>query len=148
MATDPIKALVKQSEIPSAFGEGNAESPVIDRQGRFVVYPYQIRDLISTARATVSTGTETALLTGASREFRDLVSISFANDSSAATSIDLRDATGGGIVASYQLPANTNVIVPLDVPIPQNAAGDTWTLDLPDITGTTITANGLFVRNV
>ena len=80
--------------------------------------------------------------------FHDLVYVKASNNSSVAVTVDIRDATTGGIVMTLDVPANGVVGVSTPVPIPQNAAADTWTADMGDITGTTCQVDALFIKNV
>ena len=91
---------------PTATLDGDRVSASFDSLGRQLVTHYQVRYLVKTAYVQLSNGTETTLLAGAAGAFFDLVSITCANTSSAAlgaatdVDIDIRDATGGGVVAS------------------------------------------------
>ena len=97
---------------------------------------------------SITTGTETTLLAGASGVYFDLVYAMLTNSSDAAVTVDLRSATGGGIQTSIRVPANGTAGVSLSTPIPQDTAADTWTADMPDVTGTTVTIGALFSREV
>lgn len=135
---------------PTAVGAGDRVSATFDDVGRLITYPYQVRDLIATARASVTTGIETTLLAGASGVFHDCVMITFANQSGAVVDVDIRDATGGGIVATLTIPADATVGWAPAVPYPQNTAADTWTFQNAgsDQSNTTIVATALFIKNV
>jgi hypothetical protein len=135
---------------PTAVGAGDVVKATFDDVGRLITYPYQVRDLIATAFASPSTGIETTLLAGAAGVFFDCIMVTFANQSSAAVDMDVRDATGGGVVASVTIPADSTTGWAPAVPYPQNAAADTWTVDNTgtDVSGTTVNVTGLFVRNV
>jgi hypothetical protein len=133
---------------PSAVAGGDRVASTYDDLGRQVMRPVQVRDLVQTAYATLTTGTETTLFAGVSGVFFDLIYLMATNNSDAAVTTDIRSATGGGIVTSVRVPANGTAGVSLAVPLPQDVAADTWTADLPDITGTTVTIGALFSREV
>ena len=131
---------------------GDILYPSYDRGGRQLMTPYQVRDLVATASASPTYGTETTLLAGVAEAFFDLVEISCANASAQAFSVELRDATGGGVVKNFSIPTRDTKTVQFPVPVPQNARADTWTVkitnpvtDQPD-PGVTITAT--FIKNI
>ena len=70
------------------------------------------------------------------------------NISDAAVTVDLRSETAANIMASIRIPANGTAGISTPVPLPQNTAAATWTADLPDITGTTVTLSTLFSKEV
>lgn len=147
----PIKVGgIARTANPSAVGAGDRVAATFDDVGRQVVYPYQVRDLISTAYATLSTNTETNLLAGVSGVFLDLVYVAFANTSAGAVDIDIRDSLAAGILATITVPADATAGWAPVVPIPQNEAANSWTVDFntADVSGTTVFVNALFIRNV
>ena len=115
-----------------------------DLQGRQITIPYVVREAIVTAHASVTTGTNTTLISGDVATRLDLVQIGFSNNSDAATTVTLSD--DGTTVRVYPVPANTANEFQYQIPIPQNAKGGNWQVDLPDITGTTITVRAIFVK--
>lgn len=135
---------------PAAVAAGDRVSATFDKLGRQLVIPYQIRDLIATARASVTTGAETTLLAGAASTFHDCAMITFANQSTAVVDVDIRDATGGGIVATITVPADNTAGWAPAIPYPQNVSADTWTFQNSgtDQSNTTIVATGLFIKNL
>lgn len=133
---------------PTAVAAGDRVSTGYDDIGRQIMRPLQVRDLMQTAYATLSNGSETTLLAGASGVFHDMVYIMGANDSGAAVQVDIRAATGANKVMTLEIPANGTAGVSLPVPIPQDVAADTWTADMPDITGTNVYISALFSKEV
>lgn len=135
---------------PTATSDGERVNSSFDKLGRQLVIPYQVRDLVSTARATASTGAETTLFAGAASTFHDMVYVRAANTSTAAVAISIRDATGGGVVSSIVVPASDTHSSLYTVPLPQNAAGDTWTFQNTgtDVSNTTIEVSALFLKNL
>ena len=149
--TAPIKVGgIARTANPTAVTAGDRVSATYDDIGRQVMRPLQVRDLLTTAYATLSTNSETTLLASGAGVFNDLLYIAFANTSAGAVDIDIRDATGAGILATFTAPADSTTGVSLAVPIPQNVAADTWTVDFntADVSNTTVYVNALFSKEV
>ncbi len=136
---------VVRSAIWSPFSDETMQDVTLDDMGRVVTWPYQVRDLITTAQASLTTGTVTTLLAGATSTFHDLLYIKFSNNS-AATTVDLID-DGTVVMNDINIAASGNTEVKLPIPLPQSGTGGNWQLDLPDITGTTISVDALFIKN-
>ena len=133
---------------PTAVAGGDTVSTSMDDLGRQVMRPVQVRDLIQTAYVTAATGTETTLIAGVASTFLDLIYIMGANNSDAAVSVDIRSGTGGSVLMTLQIPASGTAGVALPVPLPQEVVASAWTVDLPDITGTTVSISALFSKEV
>lgn len=148
-ATDSMLAkLTAMTTNPAAAADGVQVNQVGDKIGRAVMTPVQVRELRTTATVTLTTGTEAQLVAGGGAGvFLDLVEIAFANESTAAVTVALRDTLTGGIVDNFRCPADSTVGVSLTVPKPQNEAGNAWTVDMDDVTGTTVKVSALFVKN-
>ena len=134
---------------PAAVADGADATPSFDKVGRQLVWPFQVRDLIATASASLSTGTETTLLAaGAAGVFHDLLEITASNNSTVAQVVSIRDATTAGVVRTITAEPNKSVSMTFPVPVIQNTAAAIWTVDMDDVTGTTITIDALFIKNV
>lgn len=136
---------------PTAVAAGDRVSASMDDLGRQIVRPVQVRDLTVTAYASIANGTETTLLAATAGAMHDLVYLILANSSDAAVLVDVRGVTAGNIFTTLAVPANGTVGISLGaMPAPASAAdtGNNWTIDMPDITGTTVYATGLFSREV
>ena len=134
---------------PTAVADGADVSASFDKVGRQLVWPFQVRDLIATASALLSTGTETTLLAaGAAGVFHDLLEITASNNSTVAQVVSIRDATAAGVVRTITAEANKSVSMRFPVPVIQNTAAAIWTVDMDDVTGTTITIDAIFIKNV
>ena len=142
-----IKLIARQTN-PSAASDGASAFASSDDLGRVLTRPIQVRDLTQTAYATFSTGTEATLISGVASTFLDLIYIMGANNSDAAVSVDIRSGTGGSVIMTLQIPANGTAGVALPVPLPQEIVAGAWTVDLPDITGTTVSVSALFTKEV
>ena len=133
---------------PTAVAGGDRVKATFDDVGRQLVRPFQVRDLIQTAYATLTTGTETTLLAGSASTFHDLVYCMFANSSDAAVLVDVRAGTANGVLATVHVPASSMSGFSPKIPIPQDVAANAWTVDMPDITGTTVYVSALFSKEV
>jgi len=150
---------VARSSNPTASSAGAPVQPFYDDVGRQITVPYQMRDLVATARVTLTGGsggnTETALRVSSSGEFSDLYQLTAVNTSTAALTagsvqLDIREQTGGGITYSVMIPNDDSKPLLFNPPLPQSVATDTWTVQTPsDISaGTNIVISATFVRNV
>lgn len=135
---------------PTAVSAGDTVSFTADDLGRQLVRPVQVRDLIVTAYASLTNGTETTLLSASAGYFHDLIYIMGANSSDVAVTVDIRPVTAGNVIMSLQIPASGTAGVSLPVPIPQMGVdtGNNWTADMNDITGTTVYVSALFSKEI
>lgn len=149
-ANDSFLAFEVMTTNKTAKSDGADIRPKADDVGRQVMRPIQVRDLIATAYVSVSNGTETTLLAaGGAGVFNDLIMITATNNSTAAVQVDIRDVTAGNIVHTMYLPASTGPVgFSPSVPFPQGSANNNWTVDLPDITGTTVYFTALFSKEI
>lgn len=130
---------------PTAVADGADVRPSADKLGRQLMR-MQARELVATAYATLSNGTETTLATAAAGTYIDLVYIMGANTSSVAQQIDIRAGTAGNIVMSLYIPANSTAGVALPMAFPQDATGNAWTADNADVTNSTVYVSALFTK--
>lgn len=145
----PIKVGgIARTANPTAVAAGDRVSATYDDVGRQLMRPVQVRDLTRTARVALANGTETTLLAASAASYHDLIYLMAANNSDAAVSLDIRAVTAGNIMMTVQVPANGTAGIAAPVPLPQDETGNNWTIDMPDITGTTITVTALFSREV
>jgi len=133
---------------PTAKSDGGDVRPSSDDLGRQIIRPIQARDLIRTAYVSVTNGTETTLRAAVAGAYLDCVSIMGSNNSDAAVTVDIRCTTAGNIVHSLRIPANGTAGWVPQVPWPQDATGNNWTIDGPDETGRTITFSALFSEEI
>ena len=131
---------------PPAVLDGQRVEIITDDIGRQLTRPYQVRDLIQTAYASLTTGTKTALRAGISGAYLDLMQISCYNNSDAATVVTLTDEST--TIRTIPCPANNVTHINYQIPIKQSATGVGWYVDMPDITGTTIEVTAEFIQEV
>ena len=131
---------------PAVVLDGQEVKSRFDDLGRQLTRPYQVRDLINTAFASLTTGTKTELVAGVAGAYLDLMQMSCANNSDAATVVTITDEST--TVLSIPVAANGAVNQVFTPPKKQSATGVAWYADLPDITGTTITINADFSQEI
>lgn len=140
-SSDAAKVVSSVDPLPATLA--TALSSTIDS---ILSRPISLRGNISTAYATLSTNSETTLLSASAGNYLDLVWVKFSNTSSGAVTIDLRDSSAGSIVDTYEVPANGVVGVSMAVPYPQGNQGNAWTVDYndSDLSNTTVYVSGMF----
>jgi hypothetical protein len=141
---------VARTANPTAVANGDVVKASYDDLGRSLVRT-QVRDLMSTAYASVANGTETTLLAASAGFYFDLVYIMAANNSDAAATIDVRGVTAGNILMTMIVPPYGTSGVSLPTPLPQTGSdgtGNNWTIDMNDITGTTVYVSALFSKEI
>ena len=109
-----------------------------------LIEQYAVRGEFVTAHASLTGGTSSTLLTADTVAKLDLVWIGFSNNSDAATTVTLID--DGTTVNIYPVPASTANQFNYETPVPKNAVAGNWNVDMPDISGSTITVRALFVK--
>lgn len=139
---------VARTANPTAVAANDVVKATYDDVGRQLIRPIQVRDLIKTAYISVTGGTETTLRAAVAGAYLDLIMIKGTNNSDAAVSVDIRAITGGNIVDTLYIPANSMAGWSPRVPWPQDETGNNWTVDGPDETGRTMTFTALFSQEV
>lgn len=130
---------------PSEVLDGRPVEAFMDKVGRQAVILYQVRDLVATASATLTTGTSTSLLAaGGTGVFHDLLQVTFSNNSTVSAQVSLKD---DGTAYNFQVPASGAVVIRYNAPLKQSAANSQWNADMEDITGTTVYVEALFAKN-
>ena len=137
--------IARQTNPTPVLNGANVE-PSYDDVGRQLTRPFQARDLIATAFASLANGTKTELRAGVSGAYLDLMQISCYNNSDAATVVTLTDEST--TIRSLPVPANSVTHVNYQIPLKQSATGAAWYVDLPDITGTTVEVTAEFSQEV
>jgi len=148
-AGEPVKMGGKaRTANPTAVANNDRVDAFYSDVGMQVMRPIQVRDLLLTAYVVLSNGTETDLLDGTSSQFHDLIYIMGANTSDAAVTVEVRSGTANSVQLALEIPANATQGVSLPVPIPQSEADQAWTVDMPDITNSTVNITGLFTNDI
>ena len=137
-----LKGLARTTgQIP--VGQGDSVDMAMDPLGRQLIR-FQVRDLIQTASASLTGGTKTVLATGSAGEYLDLYQITLSNNSDAAVVVSLTDESTD--IMNYTVGAAGRVNEYYQIPIKQSASGVGWYVDIPDISGTTVTITAAFSR--
>lgn len=136
--------IARQSN-PSAKLDGEESSMLMDDLGRPITRHY-VRDLVYTAQASLTTGTAATLLTGTANFYADLVQLTAANNSTAAATVAVLDE--GTTVRTLVIPAGSTVSFSFTPALKQSATGGNWSVDMEDITGTTVSVAAEFHREV
>ena len=116
-----------------------------DLLGRQVITQHATRDALVTASATLTNGTNSTLIAGDADYPLDIVEITFANQSSVAVQVTLKD--DGTSVKTLEIPAGGTLELANGIPLTQGRAGGNWTLDMEDITGTTVVVEAVLMKN-
>lgn len=140
---------ISRTTNPTAIADGSAAFGSSDDLGRQVTRPVQVRDLLATAYATLSTGTETTVLAaGGAGVFNDCISVMCANTSGAAIQVDFRAVTAGSVEFTVEVPASGTAGIVFQVPWPQGNANNNWTADMGDFSNTTVYVSGMFTKEI
>lgn len=143
-----VQGVARQTN-PTAVADAAAVTASFDDVGRQVITPYQVRDLVSTAFVALANGTETTLLAaGGAGVYLDLVQIVAANTSDAVVDLTVRSVTAGNTEFILTIPADSTAGFVPSVPYPQGNPNNNWTIDMADVSGTTVNVSALFIKNV
>lgn len=131
---------LRASSVPVAQASGaiwsTVATPIAVRGGRYSAY------------ATTTTGVETTLISAQAGYYLDLIQITGANQSDSAQTIDIRAVSGGNVIISLTIPAESTAGIATSAPIPQDNQGNAWTIQNngSDVSNTSIDVSALFVR--
>ena len=136
---------VAKTAQPTARTDGQVVAPLFSKVGHQVTKPWQVRDLTdSNAAVTLSTTTETTLVTAVASTFNDLVGLIISSTatftgSPTAVSLDFRDTTAGTVRFSVALPITPGPLSPIPLPdiFKQATVNTNWTVQLVFTGGTT-----------
>lgn len=116
---------------PTAVTDGGRVNPLYDKIGKSVVSIGQVRELKVNNMITLTTTTETTLLTaGGAGVFLDLTLLAITNTANQTVRVDFRDSTGGTVKLSINMGANSSTIIPFPTSINQETANNNWTAKL------------------
>jgi len=132
-AGNPVKVGgVARTANPTAVAAGDRADVFMDVRGRLVVTNDAPRERRVVGRLALTTTTETTLIAlGGAGVFRDLSMLLLSNESATEVRVDIRDATAGTPVISFDLaPDGGGAVMPFPVPLPQATANNNWTAQL------------------
>ena len=145
---------------PTAVAGGDIVRFVADKIGRQLVTPYQVRNLITTARVSLTNVAPTTLLAGGGAGvFHDLISVTCSFTSTAADTaagsfaiVDILEVQSGGPVLTLVVKNGQTVIYQPSAPISQSEGGSAWmvdiTNDLSTLATTPVVVTALFAKNI
>lgn len=116
----------------TSVAEDDTADIATDNQGRVLTTPHVPRDLTVHGNATLTSTTQTTLISaGAAGVFHDVVKLVFTNSSSTATRVAVKDATSGTTRIEVALAANGGAVIDFgSVPLTQATAANNWTVTL------------------
>ena len=104
---------------------------LFDLQGRQIITTNAPRGLRTRNTITLTTTTETTLLTAVAATFLDVTKLIISNTSATAVRVDFRDTTAGTVMLSLYAPAGQTVgFTDSTDPIEQAAVNTNWTAQL------------------
>lgn len=154
------RAGIVRTTNPAALLNGQHAYAAFDKLGRQIIVPYQVRDLVGTAAATLTNNAadnETTLIAGVASEYHDLIYVSGANTSDKAIRLVFRETTAGTDLFNLAIPASDTRELWFQVPWNQQHLAGTWVVDFDtnanitnpnDVTNTTVKVSAQFIKNV
>ena len=142
---------VARTTNPTAVADGAVVSPMYDDLGRQVNWPFQVRDLLLTGFATLTRGTETAVVAAAASTLHDIVTITGANTSGIAQNISIRVGTGGSVVDSLTIPVTSTISKSYSVPLLSSEVAQVWTAQnttQSDLSDSPVTITMVGMKNI
>lgn len=133
---------------PTAVADGQVVNTMHDKLGKLVAVG-AVRILKGSQKTTISnTTSETTIITQVASTFLDLYGIIFANTGVTTTKVDIRDTTGGAIIATIEVPTleTRGFTFPVDSAIPQTAVNTNWTAQCAAAT-TAMEVTAFWVKN-
>lgn len=144
----PIKigGKARQSN-PATVSDGDRVDAMFDDAGKQVTILNGVRDVVAKGSATLTSTTETTLISAAGvGTFIDIITLIFTNSSSTPTRVEVRDATGGSVILTVSLAGNGGAVINLPTPLPQTTANNNWTVKLSTAV-TSVYCFGLGMKN-
>lgn len=139
---------VARTANPTAVSDGQRVNLMCDKVGRQVVALGQARELTGTQVTTITTNTETTIVTAAGvGVYADLTSLAITNSANAAVTLTLRDSTAGTVRGIYDLAAYGGIVMSFPTPKAQSTANNNWTLTL-SVAVASINVTADYVKNV
>lgn len=117
----------KMNNLKGITISGTVTDIQVDATGRVITAPYQVRDFQTTAFATLTRGVETEVIAGDASKKIDVVTITGANSSGIAQTIEIRVGTGGSVIDSLVVPATNIISKSYIVPLLSSETGQSWT---------------------
>jgi hypothetical protein len=135
---------------PAGVADGQVVNAMLTKTGKVVTVDGAPRELKKSQKTSISNSTaETTIVTaGAAGVFNDLYGLIFANSGASTTKVDIRDATAGTIIATFEVPTleTRGFMVPAGSGFSQTTAANNWTAQCATAT-TALEVTALFVQS-
>lgn len=120
---------VARTANPTAVADGQRVNVMCDKVGRQVVALGQTRELTGTQVTTITTNTETTIVSAAGAGvYCDLTTLVITNSASVGVTVTLKDATAGTTRGIYDLSAYGGIVMSFPTPKAQSSPNNNWTL--------------------
>ena len=136
---------------PANATAGNSVGLMMDKAGRTVVVPSQVRELVASQQTNIAASSETTIVTaGGAGVFNDITDIIITTAGAAAQTITIKDATAGTtrFVLNYPNAAiapGAPLVLHFSPPLSQAAAAANWTATQSTTTASNYTV--VYVQN-
>lgn len=134
---------------PTAVADGQVVNAMFDKLGKQVTVG-AIRTLKGSQNTIITASTaETTIVTAVASTFLDLYGLILANTGATTTKVDIRDTTGGAIIATIEVPTleTRGFMLPVDSAIPQTTVNTSWTAQGASSTSS-LQVTALYVKNI
>lgn len=134
---------------PAAVADADRTNFIADKLGKQVVVG-SIRELKGRQVTTITSSTaEATIVTAAASTFHDLYGLVLSNTSATATEVTVRDATAGGTISSFMVPAGETrgFMLTESAAWPQATVNNNWTATC----GTSVASlkvTALYIKNI
>lgn len=133
---------------PTAVADGQVVNTMHDKLGKMVAVG-AVRILKASQKTTISNTTaETTIVTQIASTFCDVYGIILANSGATTTKVDIRDTTGGSIIATIEVPTleTRGFMLPVDSGFSQATVNTNWTAQCAAAT-TAMEVTAFYVKN-
>lgn len=133
---------------PTAVADGQVVNAMFDKLGKQVVVG-AIRTLKGTQNTIITASTaETTIVTAVASTFLDLYGLILANTGATTTKVNIRDTTGGSIIATLEVPTleTRGFMLSVDSAIAQTTVNTNWTAQCASSTSS-LEVTALYVKN-
>lgn len=133
---------------PTAVADGQVVETMHDKLGKLVSI-CAVRVLKGSQKTTITASTsETTIVTQLASTFLDLYGLILANTGATTTKVDIRDTTGGSVIATFEVPAGDmrGFMLPADSGLAQTTVNTNWTAQCGSSTSS-LEVTAMFVKN-
>lgn len=134
---------------PAVVADGQVANVMLSKHGKVVTIDGAPRDLKGSQKTSISNSTAeaTIITAGAAGVFNDLYGLIFANTGASTTKVDIRDATGGTIITTFEVPTleTRGIMLPAGSALSQTTAANNWTAQCTTAT-TALEVTALYIK--